>query len=204
MAGLTESPTLAPPMARPAISGPVFSAITLGKAILAPITGPFRPRTTAERCQDVPLTWAFGSHVLTALASTVLLMLLCPLIVHGAMCAIDEDHGDSYFDMLGEMLEEFLQAVQHREFWLFLAIACFFIELGFVGIACVLIGWGASDEPLKAGIRRAFRTVWLMTSLCFWGILATFTLAFTTFAVLEVIKQAFYQNTNREDRPFFF
>jgi hypothetical protein len=203
MAGLTESPTSAPPVARPAVSGPVYSFVTLGKALLAPITGPFRPRRTAERCHDVPLVWAFGAHVLSALSSAVLLILLIPLVLWATASAFDLDFGpDGYFELLGEILEELADVVQQREFWLILAFACCVTELGFLATACVLIGWGAADEPLKEGVRRAFRTVWLMTSLCFWGILITYILGLTVVGLMEWIRDTYYQHIPWHDQPF--
>ncbi len=120
------------------------------------------PATTATRTQHVSLKSAFGVHVLTALLVTLLVIILVNVpdslanrtqIAHYVV-AIEQD--------LISLWEELAQNWFFHSFLFVMTVLS--IEAAFGLLALAIAPWGARDEPMRASLRQAFKTVWLQSA----------------------------------------
>lgn len=118
------------------------------------------PRTAARRVQHLPLTIAFGLHLLALLISSVTIFL--------AIAWADADFA-TVNDALAnavKLWQEILRDSQDIPGG-FITIALFVaagVEVFHLLVAVILSPWGARDEPVRDSLRSSVRQAWLHTA----------------------------------------
>lgn len=107
------------------------------------------PGTTACRTCTAPLHHAYGVHLLAAVATFLLVIVLV---------AIGERR-DPLTIFANDILREFDRDWQ--EALLVTMLIVFLVESGFVVLALIVLPWGARDEPLASSWAHALRQTWL-------------------------------------------
>jgi len=109
-----------------------------------------RPATAARLTPNISLKMAAASHVTVALAAAVLLAAIVAWMERTPL--------DILWDAI---VRDFLK--DPKESVLITGGVILLIEAGFVGLAFVMMSWGAVDEPLRASFSHSIRRVWCQT-----------------------------------------
>ena len=118
------------------------------------------PATTARRTNHVPLRQAYLVHVATALLGVFVIVLIATWGDASAPATLDMG-GAGFLSTTDFFLEQL--ARKPKEVVLTILGIALLVELGFLGVAYLVMPWGAYDEPLGASFRHALRRVWLQT-----------------------------------------
>lgn len=118
------------------------------------------PATTARRTNRIPLRNAYLLHFAVALCGVFIIVWIASWgdvpapATFGSVAARFLANLNWLLGQLSERPRTIVLAV--------LGIALL-IEVGFVGVAYLVMPWGACDEPLGASLRHGLRRVWLQT-----------------------------------------
>lgn len=108
-----------------------------------------RPATTAPKLESVKLRWAYLIHLLSAMAIT--LSILCMIEIYLGQESVFED-----------IANEFARHAAETAFVTVMSLLG--VELAFIGLAMVVLPWGAGDERLRSSWAHALRFTWLHTT----------------------------------------
>jgi hypothetical protein len=145
-------------------------------AWLALVTAWLWPATTARRTADVSLVLAFVVH----LAAGLLMMVAVDSMLTFA------EPGHAWGDLFADIQSEFI--LNPAEMTLATVATVTVIEFGLIGIAWLLAGWGAVDEPLLSSYRHALRRVWLQCG----QVIVVFVVVSAALIGLEQAREAWY------------
>ncbi len=109
-----------------------------------------RPATAARLTLNISLKMAAAVHLTFGLVTVVLLTALFAWM-----------EGESLRTAWSLVVRDF--AEDPKEFVLIIGGITLLIEAGFVGLAFVMMSWGAVDEPLRASFSHSLRRVWCQT-----------------------------------------
>ena len=122
-------------------------------SLLAVFTCWLRPATTAPRLAACKLRWAYLIHLLAGTAF---------FFVFIALVQIDVWFRGGGFNVLQEVAREW--GADWRQIAVAVVSTALGIEAGFVGLALILLPWGAADERLRSSWAHALRFTWLHTT----------------------------------------
>lgn len=128
---------------------------------LALLTAWLLPATTARRTAHVSLPRAWSVHLIAALLTAVLIMLLVAWSEADAALSLGPIAAE-----FQEMMRASATAIQRQpiEFAFEVIGIAMLIEVTFLGVALLVMPWGACDEPLRNSYRHALRRTWLQTA----------------------------------------
>jgi hypothetical protein len=124
------------------------------------LTCAFLPATTARRTNHVSLRQAYVVHFVAALFAVVTIVFQESWDGAAAPASLDSI-GRQFIVDIGSLANAF--ARDPKIMVLAVLGIALLIELGFLGVAYVVMPWGACDEPLGASFRHALRRTWLQT-----------------------------------------
>lgn len=118
------------------------------------------PATTARRTNRIPLRQAYLLHFVAALLGVFVIVWIASwgdVPAPATLRSIAARFLANLSWLLGQLSE------QPKTTVLAVLGMALPIEVGFVGVAYLVMPWGACDEPLGASFRHAVRRVWLQT-----------------------------------------
>ncbi len=128
---------------------------------LALLTAWLLPATTARRTAHVSLPGAWALHLIAALLTFVLIMFLVAWSKADGALSIGPIVSE-----FQEIVREIATARQRQPIRFPFAVmgVGLLIEVSFLGVALLVMPWGACDEPLRCSYRHALRRTWLQTA----------------------------------------
>ncbi len=133
------------------------------------LTCAFLPVTTARRTNHLALRRAWLVHFAAALLGVLILALLAAwesAPEPASFAAV----WDSFLTNVVWGLDE--GARDPKSYLLAILSIALLTEVGFTGVAYLIMPWGAGDEPWRASFRHALRRTWLQTPHIVWIIAA--------------------------------
>ena len=128
---------------------------------LALLTAWLLPATTARRTAHVSLPRAWAVHLIAVLLTAVLIMFVV---------AWSKADGALNVGTIASGLQDIIREIataRHRQpirFPFAVMSVGLMIEITFLGVALLVMPWGACDEPLGSSYRHALRRTWLQTA----------------------------------------
>lgn len=126
--------------------------------VVVPLTGLFRPATTARHTWHVSLRGAWLFHFVSILVLTALVLFLIAWGEAGGH--LDPARVAREFVDLLEVLASMFRKQPGMSVLAVLGMVCA-LELTLMALAWQVMPWGAQDEPLRASYRNALRQTWL-------------------------------------------
>lgn len=113
------------------------------------------PATTARRTAHVSLAGMWLLHFVSALPTVAVIVFLVAWIEAGTIMV-----------EVGSMLVDFGDELERHpvQFPLIVVGIASAIEAGFLGLALLVMPWGARDEPVRSSYRNALRQTWLRST----------------------------------------
>jgi len=138
-------------------------------ALLSLATCAFLPATTARRTNHISLRRAYLVHLIAALLGVFVILFLdswgdAP--TGAGLTSI----GGHFLRGIAWLVKELAEAPKTAV--LSVVGIALLIEVGFAGVAYLIMPWGAHDEPLRASFRHSLRRTWLQTPHVVWIIAA--------------------------------
>ena len=126
------------------------------------VTAWLLPAMTARRTGHVSLMNAWLIHLLAALLTILLIMLLVAWAEPGRGVRHIDEAFIEFVLMIDQIAEQF---ARHPYVWsAVLAGIILSIEIGHLLLAMLVMPWGAHDEPMRDSYRNAVRHTWLRTA----------------------------------------
>ena len=122
------------------------------------------PATTARRTNHVPLRQAYLLHFVAALLGVFVVEVLIAWVQVGTPADVVAV-AQMFVARLSAILNWLLGQLSERPKTIVLSALgiALLIDLGFLGVAYLVMPWGAHDEPLGASFRHALRRAWMQT-----------------------------------------